>query len=174
MTGLPDQFETERLRMRRTTVDEALALLEGRVPPGLKFGEGYPTPMALEVADLLAGARTAEAPGFVSYFMMRKADGRVIGEIGGSPGAGDGHFTVGYGVSAAVEGKGYTTEALRGLLAALFAAGVTRVEADTFVGHTASRRVMEKAGMRFVEEFEREEDGAPARLVLYRADHSPT
>ena len=167
---LAEQFETARLLCRRTTVAEAQAILAGETPSGMLFAPGYPTPGAIEVMDLLAGERREDAPGFVSFFMVRKADRAIIGELGGSPAANGEAFTIGYGVTPSVVGQGYTTEAVVGLLALLFEAGYAAAEADTFVDHVASRRVMEKAGMRFVREFEREEDGVPARLVLYRLE----
>lgn len=44
--------------------------------------------------------------------------------------------------------RGYATEALAACIEALFALGFTAVNAGFFEGNTASRRVMEKCGMR--------------------------
>lgn len=89
----------------------------------------------------------------------------VIGVIGASD-TGDGH-QVGYGVSASREGQGATTRALHLLLDTLRDEGVERVVAETFDDHVASRRVMEKAGMRLVDERRDEVDGEERDLVVY-------
>lgn len=168
MEQLLDRFETPRLNVRRTTHDEAAAILRGEQPPGVRFGAGYPSEQAREVADLLAGPRSAGAPGFTSWFMTFRETAEVIGEIGFTA-ADDGRSaTAGYDVSPPFEGRGYTTEALVGLVRHLFAhTAIERVLADTQVTHAASRRVMEKAGMRFVKEFEGAVDGRIETLVLY-------
>jgi hypothetical protein len=46
---------------------------------------------------------------------------------------------------------------------------VERVEAETLVGHAASRRLLEKAGMRLCGQRMGEVDGEPAELVVYQA-----
>jgi len=57
---------------------------------------------------------------------------------------------VGYTVVEPSWGRGYATAALRALLEHLLAdRRVRRVVAETLEEHTASRRVMEKAGMRY-------------------------
>lgn len=56
---------------------------------------------------------------------------------------------VGYTIDPTHAGRGYATEALAGLLAIAFdELGLRRVEAGCFAMNTASRRVLEKAGMR--------------------------
>jgi 4a-hydroxytetrahydrobiopterin dehydratase len=65
-------------------------------------------------------------------------------------------------------GQGHATEALEALLARLLAAPeVERVVAETLAGHGASRRVMEKAGMRLARHRVGEVDGEQAELVVY-------
>lgn len=168
MEQLPDHFQTPRLDVRQATLDEAAAILRGEQPSGLRFGAGYPNEQAREVADLIAGPRSAGAPGFTSWFMILRETGEVLGEIGFTAAEDGRSATAGYDISPAFEGRGYTTEALVGLVAHLFAhTPVARVLADTQVTHAASRRVMEKAGMRFVKEFEGAVDGRIETLVLY-------
>ncbi|MFN8508232.1 MAG: GNAT family N-acetyltransferase [Dehalococcoidia bacterium] len=166
--NLPGQFETRRLVIRRTTVEDAAAFLRGEVPVGIRSGAGYPSESTLEVADLIAGPRAAAVPGFTSWFMTLRDTGETIGEAGFTPSADESVATAGYGLSPAFEGRGYASEALAGLVAHLFAhSPVTVVRADTLVSHVASRRVMEKAGLRFMREFEGDVDGRIERLVLY-------
>ncbi|PZF90603.1 hypothetical protein C1I99_24365 [Micromonospora deserti] len=55
----------------------------------------------------------------------------------------------GYRVAPEVAGRGYATEALRGLLVWAFGTGrVKRPVADTTHDNVGSQRVMERAGMR--------------------------
>jgi RimJ/RimL family protein N-acetyltransferase len=170
---VPD-IESSRLVLR--PIDPAIAreLLEGRTPAGLTVADDYPSRFSLEVMDLIAGARAAEVDEFSSFFMIRKEDGAVIGEIGSSrplPSAREVH--VGYSVVESCWGTGYATEALRALLDVLRArSDVDRIVAETLVDHTASRRVMEKAGMLECGRRPGDEDGEPVELVVYAFDAS--
>ena len=61
---------------------------------------------------------------------------------------------LGYRLRRSVRGKGYATEGSRALIDKAFADyGARRVFASTMVVNVASRRVMEKAGLRFVRIF---------------------
>jgi len=59
----------------------------------------------------------------------------------------DGRVEMGYVVSPAHHNCGYATEALRGVIAALFQRGFREVVAGAFESNPASIRVMIKAGM---------------------------
>ncbi len=170
---IPTAIETARLVLRPVLREEAEALLVGIQPTGLSFGEGFPSEGTLESMDLFVGPRRAELPGFTPFHMLRRADGVAIGSIGFTPVAETRSVTAGYGISPAFEGQGYTTEALRGLVAWLFQAGATLVRADTYVDHVASRRVMEKAGMELIEEVDGVEGERPVRYVVYSIAKSP-
>jgi RimJ/RimL family protein N-acetyltransferase len=64
--------------------------------------------------------------------------------------------------------QGYATEALKALLHyQLDQPDVDLVAADTFPGHIASRRVMEKAGMSYARTIRRVEDGEERDIVVY-------
>jgi RimJ/RimL family protein N-acetyltransferase len=164
------EIDAGRLVLRAIDPDVALALLEGRRPEGVVFAPGYPSQFSLEVMDMVAGARAGQAGGFGPYFMVRKADRAVVGEIGAHLLAAPATAQVGYSVVEPCWGQGYATEALRALLAhALADPGVHRVVAETLVGHVASRRVMEKAGMRLHGHRTGEVDGRMEELVVYEA-----
>ena len=61
---------------------------------------------------------------------------------------------LGYRLAAAAWGRGYATEGARALIRKGFAElGVRRVTANTMAVNVRSRRVMEKAGLRFVRAF---------------------
>jgi ribosomal-protein-alanine N-acetyltransferase len=161
-----------RLRLRPIGRDAARAVLDGRPPNDVILAPGYPSRFSLEVMEMVAAARPGAADGYGPWFMVRKADEAVVGEIGADL---DGATAqVGYTVVEPSWGQGYATEALRALLAHLLAdPWVDRVVAETLVGHTASRRVMEKAGMRLHSQRVGEVDGEQAELVVYEVLADP-
>jgi RimJ/RimL family protein N-acetyltransferase len=163
-----DEIDAGEVVLRPIDPEVARALLEGRAPDGLVFAAGYPSRFSLEVMELLAGARAGEASAFTPLFIVRTADGAVVGEIGSSLDDKGDTARVGYSIVEPCWGRGYATDALRALLGHLAGeAGVRRVVAETLVGHAASRRVMEKAGMRARRQRVGEEDGEAVELVLY-------
>jgi [ribosomal protein S5]-alanine N-acetyltransferase len=110
---------------------------------------------------------------FGPFFMVRKVDGAVVGEIGASYDGATATAQVGYTVVELSWGRGYATAALRALLGHLLGdRRVRRVVAETLEEHTASRRVMEKAGMRYHAARMGTVDGRTVALVVYEA--SPT
>jgi RimJ/RimL family protein N-acetyltransferase len=150
----------------------AVALLEGREPEGIAFADGYPSQFSLEVMDLVGGPRAAtpDGEGFCPCFVVRKEDGVVLGEIGCSRSSSDSSARVGYSIVERCKGRGYATDALRALLAWLRSdPRVERITAETLTGHGASRRVMEKAGMRLCEERLGEVGGELVDLAVYEA-----
>lgn len=166
-------IETERLLLQRVSPEEARMLLAGEAPPGLVFGEGYPGEFSLEVMDILAGARVQDAIDFSPWFIIRKQEGDVIGDIGFSYPHGRQRPTAGYDIVEPLWGRGYASEAFRGLIGYLFKLPeVEAVEADTFETHIASRRVMEKAGLTHVDTRRQVVDGEEGRLVFYEIRRS--
>jgi ribosomal-protein-alanine N-acetyltransferase len=161
------EIDAGRLVLRPIGRDVARTLLEGRPPDGVVFAPGYPSQYSLEVMQIVV---RAEAGGWGPFFLVRKADGAVVGEIGCSLDRTSGTAQVGYSVVEPCWGRGYATEALRALLSQLLAEPeVRRVVAETLIRHTASRRVMEKAGMRRCGERVAVEDGETIELVVYEA-----
>jgi len=160
-----------RLVLRPIGRDAARAVLEGGSPDGLTLAPGYPSRFSLEVMEMVARSRPGAGAG--PWFMVRRDDGAVVGEIGATV---DGSTAqVGYTVVEPSWGQGYATEALRALLGHLLAdPGIDRVVAETLEGHAASRRVMEKAGMRLRSRRVGEVDGEQADLVVYELPAAPS
>lgn len=160
------EIEAGRLVLRQVGTEQARVLLSGGTPAGLRFAEGYPSRFTLEVMERVVAGD--ELGPYGPYFMIRRSDGAVIGEIGCGVAEGSDTGHVGYSVVEPCWGQGYASEALRALLAHVLAQpGVRRVVALTLVEHRASRRVMEKAGMRYVEQRSGVEDGEQVELVVY-------
>jgi RimJ/RimL family protein N-acetyltransferase len=161
-------IETDRLILRKVNREEAQMILNHEEPEGITFAEGYPGEFSLEVMDLMVGDRSGVTINFTPWFLIRKAEKDVIGEIGWSTPLGWHRPTVGYDVVEPLWGQGYATEALQGLLTYLFSLpNVEAVEADTFDHHTASRRVMEKAGMVQFDTRKQDVEGEEQTLVFY-------
>lgn len=177
-------LETPRLLLRRFTAGDVESLVELDSDPEVMHfvTGGRPTPRDeiehevlpafLDHYDRLAGygfwAAVEKSTGrFVGWFHLRPAEGAPSGEV-----------ELGYRLRRRAWGKGYATEGSRALVDKAFAElGAERVVAFTMVVHAASRRVLEKAGLRFVRIFhqpwpdyiEGEEEG-DVEYALLRAE----
>lgn len=145
-------LQSERLLLRPLTPPEGRALLAGR--DGLPGAEGYPLDgTRVVVSSYLAQVSGGGDPSpWGPYQILRRADGRVIGDIGfHAPPSREGAVTVGYGIVPGARGRGYATEALRRLAVwALAQRQVRTLLADTTHANVASQHVLERAGMRLV------------------------
>lgn len=155
-------LETERLWLRRFSEADTEALLAlDRDPLVRKYIEDG-EPVTLEEARLtidhfLAYYDRSEHFGF--WAAIEKATGDFLGwfhlraidpDEAHSP-------ELGYRLVSSCWGRGYATEGSQALIDHGFAAtDINRVVAETMVVHTASRRVMEKSGMRLVRTFHAE------------------
>lgn len=156
-------LETERLVLRRFTAADLdnLVALDGD-PAVMRFlTGGRPTPREeierdflpafLRYRDRFEGygfwAAIEKATGdFLGWFHFRPAEGRPPDEP-----------ELGYRLHRSAWGKGYGTEGSRALIRKGFTEhGVRRVVAETMAVNTASRRVMEKAGLTLVRTFHQE------------------
>lgn len=153
-------LETERLVLRRFTdadvdnlVDldsdpEVLRFINGGKPTPRHMIQDTILPRFLEYYDLYHGygfwAAIEKSSGeFLGWFCFRPEEGRSPGEI-----------ALGYRLRKAAWGKGYATEGSRALIRKGFTElGARRVFAITYQDNVASRRVMEKSGLRLVRTF---------------------
>ena len=154
-------LETERLILRRFTESDVDNLVELDSDPGvMRFLTGTPTPREVietrTLPEFLGGAESGlgcwaaierSTGAFVGWFQLRRpqwpleADGPDDAELG-------------YRLRTTSWGKGYGTEGSAALIRKAFTAlGAGRVVATTMAVNIASRRVMEKAGLRLVRTF---------------------
>ncbi len=143
-------IETERLLFRKFTIDDLdwLCALRGDA----------------EVARYLDGVQPRENiarrlrwyldcyqdPGFGYCAMYLKENGAQIGWAGLQPLDDTGEIEVGYGMAKDYWGRGIGTEACRGWLGYGFnKLNLVRITAIAFPENTPSRRIMEKAGMKY-------------------------
>ena len=156
-------LETERLLLRRFTESdvENLSNLDGD-PEVMRFVTGgKPTPRdVIRNATLPRFLRAYERfEGFGVWAAIERSTGEFVGWFEFYPwkDAGPSEVELGYRLRRSAWGKGYATEGSRALIRKGFTElGVQRVVAETVAVHTASRRVMEKAGLTYVRTFHQE------------------
>jgi RimJ/RimL family protein N-acetyltransferase len=152
--------ETERLVLRRFTEADVDNLVELLADPAVMryINGGRPTPRAQVRDEMLPRAMRYddEHPECGRWAAIEKATGEFVGWFalrppeppGGTDPAGTGTVELGYRLRRSAWGKGYATEGARALIEKSFIEyGVRRVVAYTMAVNTASRRVMEKAGL---------------------------
>ena len=146
--------------LREFTADDVDNLVELDADPAVARWAPEEPPSRDEIeADWLPSfhRRYAETPGFGFWAVEDKITGEFLGWFHLRPG--DGHGAdepeLGYRLRRSAWGKGYATEGSRALIDKAFAEHpIRRVLAETAGFHTASRRVMEKSGLRLVREFD--------------------
>jgi RimJ/RimL family protein N-acetyltransferase len=147
-------LETERLILRRFTEDDIDNLVDLDSDPAVVWG-GRSTPREEVERDHI--------PAYLDYYqryegygfwaVIEKSSGAFLGWFHYRPyeDAPVDQPELGYRLRRSAWGKGYATEGSRALIRKGFTEfGVQRVVAFTYGEHHASRRVMEKAGMRLV------------------------
>lgn len=153
-------LETERLVLRRFTTADADDLVNLDADPDVMryITGGVPTSRDEIETEVL--------PAFLDYYqryegfgfwaVVEKATGEFLGwfHFRPVPDAGPGEVDLGYRLRKSAWGKGYATEGSRALIDKGFTEfGVQRVIAEAMVINAASRRVMEKAGLKLVRTF---------------------
>jgi RimJ/RimL family protein N-acetyltransferase len=152
---------TPRLTLRRFTADDVdnLVELDSDADVMIMITGGELTTRAEIVDEYL--------PAFLAYYeagdrwgfwaVEERVSGEFIGWFHLRPGDGhpDDDPELGYRLRKAFWGRGYATEGAAALVDRAFAeCGASRVWAQTVTVHSASRRVMEKVGMRLLRTFE--------------------
>ncbi|CAM5301956.1 hypothetical protein SAVIM338S_00458 [Streptomyces avidinii] len=142
---------TARLVLHPMTVGEAERLVAGESGDGDRWAPGYPAHGDVFAArrHLATCAHSGDPAPFGTYEVRLREDGLAIGGVGfhGPPDA-DGSVTIGYGLVPSARGRGYASEALRGLLEIARRHGATSVKGDADHDNTPSQHVMTAAGMR--------------------------
>jgi len=153
-------LETEHLVLRRFTAADADDLVELDADPEVMrfITGGRPTPREEIVREVLPAflGYYERYPGYGFWAALERTTGQFVGwfHLRPAEGAPRDEVELGYRLRRSAWGKGYATEGSRALIDKGFAEfGVQRVVASTMVVNVASRRVMEKAGLRFVRRF---------------------
>jgi RimJ/RimL family protein N-acetyltransferase len=154
------EVKTARLLLRRWRDDdlERLVALYGdpRVARFLSL-DGRPWPRERSVAVLESFRRQWRERGFGPWAVIDRHTGRWLGEIGLNELAdwpGPDKVEVGWELHPSVWGRGLATEGARAALRYGFeVVGLKRIISTARADNAASRRVMEKCGLAFQEEF---------------------
>jgi RimJ/RimL family protein N-acetyltransferase len=153
-------LETERLLLRRVTAGDAGLLVElDSDPEVMRFiTGGRPTPREeIESEILPAWLEYYEGEtGYGYWAAIERAGGAFVGWFHLRPHDDDlpHEPELGYRLRAASWGRGYATEGSRALIDRAFRElGAERVTATAMAVNAASRRVMEKAGLRYARTF---------------------
>ncbi|HEU5472829.1 MAG TPA: GNAT family N-acetyltransferase [Actinophytocola sp.] len=156
-------LETERLVLRRFTEADVDSLVDLDGDPRVMryLTGGRPTPREKIESEVLPGilADYQRVPGCGTWAAAERSTGRFLGwfelRVSGDDAAAA-QAELGYRLRASAWGRGYATEGARALIRRAFTElGLRRVWAETMAVNTASRRVMEKAGLRLVRTFHR-------------------
>ncbi len=145
----PKTFQTERLRLRKPTLEDADVIFcayaqDSEVTKYLTWRPHRNTEDTHEfIRSCLAGWNDAKS---FHWAIIGKKQNKLIGMIAARV---DAHrWELGYVLTRAYWGKGYMTEAVKALLQwALTQPDIYRVWSVCDVDNVASARVMEKAGM---------------------------
>ncbi|MEU1399649.1 GNAT family N-acetyltransferase [Micromonospora zamorensis] len=149
---------TERLRFRRLTMADVDALVDlDSDPEVMRFLSGG-------VATPLATVRDEQLPRLLAQYERHPALGRwaaldrgtddFLGWFALDPSADGTEAELGYRLRRSTWGLGLATEGSRALVRYAFdAVGVRRVWAETMTVNERSRRVMAKAGLRYLRTF---------------------
>ncbi|WP_102127634.1 GNAT family N-acetyltransferase [Deinococcus planocerae] len=152
-------LETERLILRRfTEADENLLWNLDRDPAVMRFlTGGRPTPREVVREEVLPGilAEYGRWETYGRWAAEERATGAFLGWFALRPVAEQpASVELGYRLKRSAWGRGYGAEGARALVCRAFAQPeVERVVAFTMTVNLASRRVMEKVGLRYVRTF---------------------
>src|SRR5215467_3975957 len=146
-------IDAGRVSLRPVTRRVARAVLDGGPITGT-FEKGalhdrIPQAMGVAIRDIDSGAAAALP---TVWLVVRRADGRIIGDMGthGPPDS-EGCVEVGYALAPSARGQGIGTAAVAALVRRLAAVpGIRRLTAVTGAGNTASRRLLQRQGFRLL------------------------
>ena len=140
-------FDSKRLHMRPTVIDDAEALFEiYGDPDSMTWWSSAPKSSVEEVRDYIAPR--LDWPGGRGWSITRKGDDRAIGTLSAIEKRA-GVIELGYSLARAHGGQGHATEAVAALIDRLFdGEGCRRVFADTDPDNIGSNRLLERLGFK--------------------------
>lgn len=171
-------IETARLRLRPLRLADAATVSRLMTPDVSRWVATWPSPYSVEAAtERLARAIAGNAEGSAfSRVPERKSDTAMMGWYGIAViDAAERVGSMGYWLGEEYHGQGYLTESLAPFVAAAIPALKLRyLDAGAQVDNLASRRALERLGMRFVEERMDQTPirPAPELCAFYRLDCS--
>jgi RimJ/RimL family protein N-acetyltransferase len=158
VAGDDGAIDTPRLRLRRFRLSDLEALVRLDADPEVMrfITGGAPTPRDEIERDVLPALMAPRGDGYGYFAAEERGSGALVGWFHLRPavGAPADEPELGYRLRRSAWGSGLATEGARALVDHAFSSlGAQRVVAETMVVHSASRRVLEKAGLRVVRHF---------------------
>jgi GNAT superfamily N-acetyltransferase len=156
----------ERVRLEPIAPGRARAILSGQPEPELPWENGFPLAPLRELLSKVAiddeGAKVLGP--FFAYVIVRKADGRAVGDAGfHGPPNDEGELEIGYALVPGARGAGLASESVRLLIAwARTQPGVGAITARVEPGNSPSERLLRRAGFRL--------DGQRAGMLRFVLD----
>jgi ribosomal-protein-alanine N-acetyltransferase len=150
-------LSTPRLELREWRMDDAQAFLamygDAEV---MRHTRAAPcADLADAAARLRALIDAVAARGFGHWALVERETGALAGSAGFRAWFADGELEIGFTIARALWGRGYATEIARATLEMGFSRfGAPRIWGLAAPENAASRRVMQKIGMRYVRELE--------------------
>lgn len=145
----PSELATPRLRLRAPTSRDAEAIFAYASDPEVARFMGWPRHQHLDDSRRFVAFAEGEWRQIgVGTYLALDSDGDIVGSTGlhlATPY----RATTGYVLARPVWGRGLATELATAMVELAARLGLARVEADCFVEHAASARVLEKAGFSF-------------------------
>jgi RimJ/RimL family protein N-acetyltransferase len=134
---------TDRLVLRRFRAADQPALAAYRTDPDIaRYQDWNP---ATTAADLAHGE--PDRPGWFQYAVELVVERRLIGDVGVNTHDNLKQASIGFTLAAPFHGRGYATEAVRGVLDHLFRVrGLHKVSAECDARNTASARLLTRVG----------------------------
>lgn len=155
MSTMLPEIETERLRLRQFTAGDREAFAALRADPEVMRYIGTGTGQTREEALKSLEYRMSHwhEHGFGNWAVALKDGGALIGWCGIGVLDNTPEIEIGYGFAKEYWGRGLGTEAARAALRFGFEQlGLERLVAVAIPENTGSRRIMEKAGMKYVKD----------------------
>lgn len=162
-------YETERLILRPTNIDDAALVLEMlNMPKWIEY-IGDRNVHSIEEAQAYIEERMLpqlKKLGFGNYTMIRKEDLVKLGTCGLYDREGLEGVDIGFALLTIYEKQGYAYEAAsRVKQAGIEDFGITKISGITIQANTASQKLLEKLGLKFIKTMFLPDD--PEELMLY-------
>lgn len=165
-------FETERLFLRPTAEEDAAFILELLNTPKWLINVGDRNVRSIDDAKAYIQNKITpqlERLGFANYTVIRKSDGAKMGSCGLYDREGLEGVDIGFAFLPQYEGQGYAFESAQMVKeAGIKHFGIKQISAITIPENMASRKLIEKLGLKFVETINLPDD--EVELLLYRVE----
>ena len=174
-TKAPERVSTERLVLRRPRPEDAEAIFASYASdPEVTRFVSFKCHVSLDETRAFLDFSDAEWSRWPAgpYLIERRGSGALLGSSGLMFETRR-RAATGYVLARDAWGKGYATEALRGVVGVARSVGVLRLSALCHTEHAASARVLEKAGflregtLRRYDEFPNLRPGEPLDVLCY-------